>query len=405
MCLRDMFKKIKYWTLDVARVMRRELNLSLTDVGVLLFFIFLPLAYPLVYTLIYNPEVAREIPVAVVDDCRSAQSREFVRMTDATEAIHIIGYATDMAEARRWKDTKDCYGILYIPHDYSRSLGRGEQANVTFYSDMSLLLRYRSMLMSMTNLQLAAGAKIRTETMSSLGMAGASMSGSPVENVSFMLGDTEQGFASFVIPGIIILILQQSMLLGITLLGGTSYERRLRNGGFDPLAIRASATATVIGRMLCYVLIYMPITVYVLHFVPIFFSLPHIGSPLQYFPFIFPMLIATAFLGMTVETIVKEREMSFMVVVFTSVVFLFLSGLTWPRYAMSRLWLAIGDLIPATWGMEGFIRINSNNATLYDNSQCYLMMWALAIFYFFTAIWTCRYTAYTARRDALSTAS
>lgn len=220
-----------------------------------------------------------------------------------------------------------------------------------------------------------------------------------------MLGDTEQGFASFVIPGIIILILQQSMLLGITLLGGTSYERRLRNGGFDPLAIRASATATVIGRMLCYVLIYMPITVYVLHFVPIFFSLPHIGSPLQYFPFIFPMLIATAFLGMTVETIVKEREMSFMVVVFTSVVFLFLSGLTWPRYAMSRLWLAIGDLIPATWGMEGFIRINSNNATLYDNSQCYLMMWALAIFYFFTAIWTCRYTAYTARRDALSTAS
>ncbi|MDE6154025.1 MAG: ABC transporter permease [Muribaculaceae bacterium] len=400
-----MFKKIKYWTLDVARVMRRELNLSLTDVGVLLFFIFLPLAYPLVYTLIYNPEVAREIPVAVVDDCRSAQSREFVRMTDATEAIHIIGYATDMAEARRWKDTKDCYGILYIPHDYSRSLGRGEQANVTFYSDMSLLLRYRSMLMSMTNLQLAAGAKIRTETMSSLGMAGASMSGSPVENVSFMLGDTEQGFASFVIPGIIILILQQSMLLGITLLGGTSYERRLRNGGFDPLAIRASATATVIGRMLCYVLIYMPITVYVLHFVPIFFSLPHIGSPLQYFPFIFPMLIATAFLGMTVETIVKEREMSFMVVVFTSVVFLFLSGLTWPRYAMSRLWLAIGDLIPATWGMEGFIRINSNNATIYDNSQCYLMMWALAIFYFFTAIWTCRYTAYTARRDALSTAS
>ncbi len=386
-----MLKKIKYWTLDVARVMRRELNLSLTDVGVLLFFIFLPLVYPLVYTLIYNPEVAREIPVAVVDDCRSAQSREFVRMTDATEAIHIIGYATDMAEARRWKDAKDCYGILYIPHDYSRSLGRGEQANVTFYSDMSLLLRYRSMLMSMTNLQLAAGAKIRTETISSLGMSGTSMSGSPVENVSFMLGDTEQGFASFVIPGIIILILQQSMLLGITLLGGTSYERRLRNGGIDPLGIRTSASASVIGRMLCYVFIYLPITIYVLHFVPIFFSLPHIGSPLQYFPFVFPMLIATAFFGMTVEIIVKEREMSFMVVVFTSVVFLFLSGLTWPRYAMSKLWLALGDLIPATWGMEGFIRINSNNATIYDNTHCYLMMWALAVIYFFTAIFVTRY--------------
>ena len=104
------------------------------------------------------------------------------------------------------------------------------------------------------------------------------------------------------------------------------------------------------------------------------------------------MLIATAFLGITLQILVKEREMSFPVVVFTSIVFLFLSGLTWPRYAMSWLWKGVGDLIPAVWGMEGFIRINSNNATIFDNSHCYLMMWALAVFYFFTAIWTTRRT-------------
>ncbi len=393
-----MFGRIKNWTLTVARVMRRELYLSLTDVGVMLFFLFLPLVYPIIYTLIYNPEVAREIPVAVIDDCRSAQSREFVRMADATEAIHIIGYASDMAEARRWKDSKACYGIIHIPADYSRSLGRGEQANVTFYSDMSLLLRYRSMLLSMTELQLAAGAMIRTEAISSRGSLASGMGDSPVENVSFMLGDTEQGFASFVIPGIIILILQQSMLLGITMLGGTSYERRLRGGGVDPLAVRgATPVASVIGRMLCFVLIYMPLSIYVMHFVPVMFSLPHVGSPMQYLPFILPMLVATAFMGMTLEILVREREMSFMVVVFTSVVFLFLSGLTWPRYAMNWLWKGIGDLIPATWGVEGFIRINSNNATIYDNAHCYIMMWGLAVFYFFTAIWATRYIDVRAR--------
>ena len=103
------------------------------------------------------------------------------------------------------------------------------------------------MLMSMTNLQLAAGSKIRTELMGSAGLSSFNMS-SPVENQSFMLGDTEQGFASFIIPGSIILILQQSMILGITLLGGTSYERRLRNGGYDPLAVNASPSSTVMGR-------------------------------------------------------------------------------------------------------------------------------------------------------------
>ncbi|MCM1532917.1 MAG: ABC transporter permease [Ruminococcus flavefaciens] len=368
--------------------MRRELYLSLTDIGVLLFFLFLPLIYPLIYTLIYNPEVARNIPVTVVDDCRTAASRDFVRMADATEAVNIIGYASDMAEARRWMDAKDCYAILYIPRDYARNLGRGEQAHISFYCDMSLLLRYRALLLGITNLQLAGGSKVRVETLSSYGLSGMRMSESPVENVSFMLGDTEQGFASFIIPGIIVLILQQSMLLGITLLGGTSRDRRrLSPTGRDPLAVDAPVSATVIGKMLCYVLIYLPLIIYVLHFVPHFFSLPHEGSALQYIPFILPMLIATAFMGLTLNVLIKEREMSFVVVVFTSVVFLFLSGLTWPRYAMNVFWKALGDLIPGVWGMEGFIRINSNNATLADNSQCYLMMWALALLYFFTALW------------------
>ncbi len=395
-----LWNNIKNWILTTARVMRRELNLSLTDVGALLFFIALPLAYPIVYTLIYNPEVAREIPVAVVDNSRTAASREFVRMADATESIHIIGYAANMEEARRWKDNKDCYAIIDIPSNYGQNLGRGEQSTISFYSDMSLLLRYRSMLLSMTNLQLAAGAQVRTEIMNSAGVSVSSGMSSPVENQSFMLGDTEQGFASFIIPGIIILILQQSMILGITLLGGTSYERRLKNGGYDPLAVKASPSSTVIGRMLSYMIIYLPMTLYVLHYVPTFFSLPHIGSPLHYIPFVIPMLISSAFMGITLQFLVKEREMSFMVVVFTSVVFLFLSGLTWPRYAMSWFWTGIGDLIPAVWGMEGFIRINSNNATIFDNSQCYLMLWILCIVYFFTAILATRWCEWRARREA-----
>ena len=396
-----LWNNIKQWFSDVARVTAREARLSLTDAGALLFFLGLPLAYPIVYTLIYNPEVAREINVAVVDDSRTQESREFVRMADATESMHIIGYASDMAEARRWKDRKDCYAILYIPSDYSRKLGRGEQAHVSFYSDMTLLLRYRSMLLGMTGLQLQAGADVRSQTLSSLGLSGMSGSSSPIDNASYIMGDTEQGFASFVIPGIIVLILQQSMLLGITMIGGTRNERRLANGGYDPLEIHASATATVIGRMLWYVLLYLPLTLYVLHFIPVFFSLPHVGSPLDYLPFIFPLLIASAFFGMTVQLLVKEREMSLMVVVFTSVIFLFLSGLTWPRYAMNPFWISVGDLVPGVWGMEGFIRINSNGATLAQNAHAYHMMWLLAGVYFITATWVTAYQRNHALRLSL----
>lgn len=388
--MKGIFHDMSNWFRELAAVWLREFKLVFSDIGILLFFIALPLGYPIVYTLIYNPEVPTDIHVAVVDNCRTSQSRDLVRKIDATSAIEIVGYASSMTEARKWLAEKKCYGILEIPHDYSRKLGRSEQSVVPFYSDMGLLLRYRSFISALTDVQLATGAEIRSETLESAGLASMGQS-APVNNEAFFLGDTEQGFASFVIPGIVILILQQSMVLGIAMLAGTSAERRRKNGGIDPLQVDASPLATVLGKMLCYLVIYVPMTVYVLHYIPLMFSLPHIGNPADYFLFMLPMLIASAFFGMITELLVKEREMSMMVVVFTSVVFLFLSGLTWPRYAMSDVWYWIGNCVPAVWGVEGFIRINSNGASLADNATPYCALWILSAVYFVAAYMIARY--------------
>lgn len=374
-----MNNPITRWFKETARVWSRELRLIFTDAGMLLFFFALPLAYPLVYTLIYNPEVVTDIPVTVVDNSRTSASRELTRSIDATSAIKIVGYATSLSEARRWQAEKRCYGILVIPEDYDREIGRGEQTHVDFYSDMSLLLRFRTFLSALTDVQLATGAKIRTQKMEAAGLPA---SEAPISSEAFFLGDSEQGFASFIIPGIVVLIIQQSMILGIAMLVGTSRERRRRNGGIDPLEIQATPSATMAGKLLAYMVPYLPMAIYALHYVPLIFSLPHSGSMTQYLPFFLPMLIASAGFGLVISQIfIKEREMSLMVVVFTSVGFLFLSGLTWPRYAMHPLWQWIGNCIPAVWGVEGFIRINSNGATLAQNSHPYLMLWLLSAIY------------------------
>lgn len=380
-----MKSKINDWFSGVSRTFAREMSLVLKDIGVIIFFFGLPLLYPIVYTLIYNPELVRDIPVAVVDDCRTAQSRELARMADATEAMNIMGYPSNMGEARRLMNEKECYGILYIPEDYSRRIGRGEQGVVAFYSEMSLLLRYRAFVSALTDLQLQTGAQIRRELLDALGASSVGQSSSPVSNEAYFIGDPTQGFASFIIPGIIILILQQSMLLGVTMLAGNSAERRRRNGGIDPLAVQCPQSAGMIGRMLCYIVVYIPMTIYVLHFIPMMFDLPHIGDAADYLLFIVPLLVASAFLGMTLQVFVKERESSMLVVVFTSLVFLFLSGLTWPRYAMSPLWKMAGDCVPATWGVEGFIQINCNGGTLSEAAHPYMMLWVLAAVYFLTA--------------------
>ncbi len=386
--MKKVFKKIWTWLSDMTAVFCNEWKIVGHDAGALLFFLALPLLYPITYTLIYNPEVVQQVPVAVVDESRSPASRQFVRDASAAPAVDVAGYAANMNEARRWMAEGKVYGILRIPSDYASNIASGRQSTIEFYADMSLLLRYRALLSAVTDLQLKQTADITAGRLDATGLSATGMAKMPIDSHHSFLGDPEQGFASFVMPGIVILILQQSMLLGICLIGGTSRERRVRNGGIDPLMIdSAPATASIWGKTLCYVVLYIPMTMYVTTCIPEMFNLPHYGSATQYLPFLLPMLLATAFLGQALLPIMKERESAFLIIVFTSVVFLFISGLTWPRYAMNGLWTWIGNIIPATWGVEGFIRINSNGASLSENAHPFMALWILSAVYFLCAWW------------------
>ncbi len=192
--MKGVLNDIKEWFLETAKVFRREFGMVFRDAGVMLFFFALPLAYPIVYAAIYNPEVTREMPVAVVDNSRTAESREFVRHADATQAIKICGYASDLAQARRWWEEKKCFAVIEIPKDFSQKIGRGEQGVVQFYSDVSLLLRYRTFLESITELQMATDTQLRERALNTLGVSQAG-EGSGIQTEAYFLGDPQQGFA------------------------------------------------------------------------------------------------------------------------------------------------------------------------------------------------------------------
>lgn len=378
----------------LAEAFADEWRVVLKDVGVLVFFILLPIAYPIVYTLVYNPEVLRKMPVAVVDNSRTAESRELIRKIGSTPGIEIYDYYPNLNDARAMVDANRVFGILEIDREYAKEIGRGSTGHATFYSDMALMLRFRTFAFDLTEVQIA---QIGDVTENRLEMVGAESmaTGMPVGSESFMLGDPTQGFASFIMPGIVVLILQQSMVLGAVLIMGTSRERRRRRLLNDTLPDAVSVAyhelrympsyPVVWGKALCYTIFYIAPTLFALHFIPVIFHLPHIGSPIQYLLLAFPFLLASAFFGISFGAAARDRESAFMLVVVTSVFFLFLSGLTWPRYAMPEGWFVVSNFIPATHAVDAFIQINSNGAMLADVASNYYWLWGLAAAYSVTA--------------------
>ena len=371
-----MSEKLKHsrlflWGIQVLRVCGRELMLVFRDQGVVIFFLVLNALYPVLYALIYNPEVVRDERVVVVDDNRTAMSRDLVRRMDATQEVAIAGYAANMQEAQEAMHRKACYGILYIPRDFAQSVGRGEQGHVSLYCDMSVMMRYKAMFTALTGVTQAMGG----EKMAAVVEPVISMSGAVVENRQVPVGNPAMGIASAVLLFILPLVLQQSMILGIAMLHGGSIERRRRNGGRDPLAVEASPGATIVGKMMCHQIIYVIPVIYVLHYVPLMFGFPQYGNLLHIICLAVPFIVGVSFMGQTLSAVVNERESVFLLFVFSSVVFVFLVGVSWPRYLMSRLWYVVGDCVPSTWMANGYVLMQTNGATLYQVQHPYWMLW------------------------------
>lgn len=380
--------KIWRYITSVFSVCKREFHLAYRDMGVMLFFLALPIAYPILYALIYNREFVREVPIVVVDDCRSATTREYARRLDASQYTEIAGYAANMQEAQRAMAQKDCYAIIHFPEDFEALIGRGESAHLPIYCDMSLLLRYKSVLMAQTDVTASMGADIQAQMMQLASMQGLTMNGGAIPTVKstpVAMGNTSTGVASALLPGILVLILQQSLVLGICMLAAGSRERARANGGIDPMAIPASTSASITGKALCYFVIYIIPSIYILKYVPMFFSFPQNGHTLDIMIFMIPFLLSTIFMGMVIQRFIHERESVFLLFVFSSILFLFLSGLSWPRYGMSQLWTTIGGCFPSTWAINGYVAMKSNGAELWQVARPYEMLWLLSAIYFIVA--------------------
>jgi len=376
-----MLKRIKSVFAQVYRAYVREFRLVLHDFGIILFFTFLPLAYPVIYSLIYNPELVRDVPMVVVDHDRSSMSRELARNMDASQEAWVIGYAADLNEAKRAMDDHKAYGILEIPEGFGRNIGVGKTANAVMYCDMSLLLRYRGFLVAATNVAQEMGAEIQSRKIDEVAPLAATISQGdlmPINNIS--MGNIRNGFNSFIMPGIVVLILHQCIVLACGMAGGAKREKAFKLG-HNPHEEQPSVAAGMIGQMLCYFTILFLPAIWLFYYIPLIFAFPQAGNFIEIMAYLLPMVIGAMAIGFCLQGVVYERETVFILWVATSVALVFLSGITWPRYAMSGPWKFLSDILPSTWGVEGFIKMNTNGSTLAQLRGEYLMEWILAAFY------------------------
>lgn len=366
----------------VWEVMCYELRTIFSDAGVMLLFFIASLLYPLLFAAIYTNETVTNVPVAVVDESASPDSRRMIHKLEATPELAVDYYCCTMTEAEELMKRHSVRGVVYFPRDYATRLAQGSTARIGLFCDMSSFLYYRSVYSAAQIVMLDEMKQIELCRYEAAGLTGeaARVQLTPVEYDDVKLFSPAGGFESFLVPGLLVLVVFQTFFLGICVLTGTHNQRRQRG-----CCIYHGAGRIVIGRTVAYLLMYIPVVAVDLVLLPRLFHLPCVGRLGDIILFLLPFLLASIAFFLTISAVVRERDTGVLVFIFFSLVLIFSSGLVWPACGMPDVWRWMGWLFPSTHGLEGFVRINSMGAHLSQVRFEYLMLWAETAFYFLTA--------------------
>ena len=381
----SIFHKLYSWLEDAAYVWRQEIKQVFRDEGVLIFCVIVPLVYPLLYSWIYNNEVVHEVPVVVVDQSHSQQSRQLIRMLDASPDIHVLSYAADLDDAQSLVSRQVVKGIYFIPEDFATRLNRMEQGVIGVYCDMALMLTYKAIYQTAVAVTQKMGAEIQTKLSGNYTAREDLITTQPLAFEDVPIFNPQGGYGSSILPAVLMLILQQTLVLGIGLAAGTARESN-RYGDLVPINRCYGGIGRIVsGKAACYIMVYAVMGAFLTMAVPRLFHFIQLAHWQDLLLMMIPYVLACVFFGMTVSCLVRYRENVMLLVVFLSLPLLFLTGVSWPQSAIPSYWQGISWLFPSTFGVRAFVRMNTMGGTLADVSSEVRYLWIQMAVYLGTA--------------------
>ena len=360
---------------SVARAFVGEWRRVLADRGVFSMLVIAPLFYGVFYPQPYLGQLVRKIPIAVVDDDRSALSRRLIQTLDADEAITVAVRAPALDVAQQALFARQVFGIVEIPPDTEREVLKGNAARVPAYVDSAYFIVFNRTLQGIlegtADVNLANASRGNREDGAAVKLALAAQS--PIEVLMEPIYNPTGGYASYVVPAAFVLILQQTLLMGAAMLTGLGFAQR-------------ASPITLLGRAFAHLTIYIPALTLFLVVLPRIYGFSTLGRLTDMALFAVPFLLATSFMGQAAGSFFRYRETAVLVFVATTLPQFFLVGVSWPREMIPPLLNEIRRVFPSELAIDGLVRINQMGATLSEVRVDWLYLWLLAAIYFVLAV-------------------
>ncbi len=366
-------------TASFVRLWWASLLTLLRDKGAVLLLFGAPMLYGFFYPWFYQQQVVQRVPVAVVVQDNSGLARQVLRFAQASPRIDPQLVTGDEAEARDAVLRGTVMGYALIGHDFKRDVLRSDKVVVPVYANAAYPLVSKQVQYGFAEAvgTVSAGVEMKRLQASGQSALQSAASRSPVNVHNVALFNPTEGYGSFVVAAVAILILQQTLLMGGALLVGTWREQ----------GVAQASVMQWLARLLALCVPGWLAGLFYFGWIFIWQDYPHGGNPWGALLLLGCFVPAVAGCASLLGWWLANRERALQVVLFTSIPLAFMGGFTWPVEALPDALQWLRWLSPSTAGIQASLRLNQMGAPLAAAAQPMLWLALMALCSWAAMLW------------------
>ena len=346
-----------------------EWKLFYTDPAAILLLVVAGVLYAFYYPTPYIYQTVSKVPVAVVDLDNTAMSRDLIRMASAAQQIEVKSIYAEMNEAEAAMAREEIFGFMVIPENMEKDIRAKRPVSVNIFTHGAYVMLHGAIGTAFSTCALTVGATNKVKQIAlgkKVPSAKAIAMRDPIPISIQTMFNSSGSYSNYVVPSVLVVILQQSLIIGICVLGGSRAHRRFRKKMRDSAVENETAECRYFGRALAYFLHYCSFILFYHCIIYNLFDFPRRGELLPMMVFSLVFLASVINLGMVVSQVFLRRESSMQLFLYLSIPILFLANFSWPSYLMPRWMVSISYILPSTFAVPAWLSIEQMGADIYE---------------------------------------
>ncbi len=365
---------------------KNEAKLIFSDAAIVLTIIGGVILYSFLYPQPYAKQSISALSVSVVDYDKSDVSRSIIFKLNTTPQITITRNDLSQRDAKKALVRGDIKAIIVIPKNFKRNLALNISPTIAVGADSSYFLIYGGVLEGAMKSVLTQSATIKVANLlkKQVPLVGAKESYTPYSLNTINLFNKNNSYTQYVVPAVFILILQQTILIGLGILGGGINERMARKRNKtkeDEYFETAHIWQMYLSRIIIFLSIFFVHMLFYFGYSFEHFEVTRLVNIPDLLTFGFAFLIASISFGLFLGSLFASREIATPVVLFSSLPLVFSAGFVWPLESLPSAIYYLSQLVPSTPAIHGFLSLNQMGASFSMIVNSYALLWLQSIVY------------------------